>query len=82
MSPYHLRNNNSFKRSGINSVLHSTELVSYLSPKIWDFVLNELKNLNLSILSNSKSKGGSLKDVHVEYAKYIYDNIKIWFSVK
>ena len=41
MSPYGLRNNNSFKRK--NSVLHGTESVSYLGPKIWDLALNEIK---------------------------------------
>ena len=60
VSPYDLRNNNSFKRRRLNSAWHDTESVSYLG-----------LNLNLSMLSNSKSKGGSLNDVHAEYAKYI-----------
>ena len=64
VSPYDLRNNNSFKRRRVNSVWHGTESVSYLGPKIWDLVPNEM-------VSNSKSKDGYLKDVHAEYAKYI-----------
>ena len=74
MSPNaHLRSNNSFKGSRVDSVWHDNESVSCLGPKIWDLVPNEVKEseLNLSMFSNSKSKGGSLKDVHVEYAKYI-----------
>ena len=43
MSPYGLRNNNSFKRRRVNSVSHGTESESYLGPKIWDLVANEIK---------------------------------------
>ena len=42
VSPYDLRNNNSFKRRRVNSVWHDNELVSYLGPKIWDLVPNEI----------------------------------------
>ena len=42
MSPYDLRNN-SFKRRRVNSVWHGSESVSYLGPKIWDLVPNEIK---------------------------------------
>ena len=38
MSPSVLRNNNSFKRNRVNSVWHSTELVSCLSLKILDLI--------------------------------------------
>ena len=48
---------------------------------MWDLVPNEIKNFNLSRLSNSKAKDGFLKDSHAEYPKYIlgkwvYSNIK------
>ena len=43
MSPYDLRNNNSFKRRIVNSVWHGTESVSYLGPKIRDLVPSEIK---------------------------------------
>ena len=43
MSSYDLRNNNSFKRRRVKSVWHGTESVSYLDPKIWDLVPNEIK---------------------------------------
>ena len=46
MSPYDLRNNNSFKRRRVNSVWHGTELVSYLVPNLWDLVPNEIKESN------------------------------------
>ena len=70
MSCYDLHNNDLFKRR-VNSVWHGSELVSYLSPKIWDLVPNEMKESESHNVSNSKSKDGSLKDVHAEYAKYI-----------
>ena len=71
MISYDLRNNNSFKRRRVKSVWYGTESVSFLGPKIWDLVPNEIKNLNLSMVLNSKSKDGSLKDAHAEYPKYI-----------
>ena len=43
MSPYDLRNNNSFKRRRKNALRHGTELVSYLGPKIWNLVPEEIK---------------------------------------
>ena len=43
MSSYDLRNDYSFKRRRVNSVWHGTKLVSYLGPKIWDLVPNEIK---------------------------------------
>ena len=42
-NPYHLRNNNPFKRRRVNSVWNGTKLMSYLGPKIWDLVPNEIK---------------------------------------
>ena len=71
MSSYDLRNNNSFKRRRVKSVWHGTELVSYLGPKIWDLVPNEIKESESLNGFKFKSKDGSLKDVHAEYAKYI-----------
>ena len=43
MIPYDLHDNNSFKRMTVNSFWHSTESVSFLGPKIWDLVSNEIK---------------------------------------
>ena len=43
MGSHDLRNNNSCKRRRVNSVWHGTESVSYLGPKIWDLVPNEIK---------------------------------------
>ena len=43
MIPYDLHDNNSFKRMRVNSFWHSTESVSFLGPKIWDLVSNEIK---------------------------------------
>ena len=43
MIPYDLRNYNSFKRRRVNFVWHGTEQLSYLAPKMWDLVYNEMK---------------------------------------
>ena len=52
-----------FRPGGLSSVWHGTESVSYLDPKLQDFIPTEIKNLNMSMLSNLKLKDGSLKDV-------------------
>ena len=70
MSPSDVHNKNSFKRSRVNSIWRGTELVSYLGPRIWDLVPNELKESDLPMFSNSKLKDGSLNDAHTEYVKY------------
>ena len=56
MSPYDLRNNNSFKRMRVNFVWHATESMSYLGPKIWDLVSNEIKESQSLDASKSKIK--------------------------
>ena len=43
MSSYDLCNENSFKRRRVNCAWHGTESVTYLGPKIWDLVTNEIK---------------------------------------
>ena len=40
------------------------------------------RNLNISMLSNSKSKGWSLKDVYLEYTKYILGNGSLYWHKK
>ena len=70
MSSYDLRNNNSFKRRRVKSVWHGTESVSYLGPKIWDLVPNEIKESKSLNAFKFKIEGGSLKNVLVKYAKY------------
>ena len=39
----YLSNSKEKERRRVNSVWHGTELVSYLCPKIWDLVPNEIK---------------------------------------
>ena len=70
ISPCDLHNDNSLQRRRVSSVWHGTESVSYIGPKMWDLVPTEKKNLNPSTLSNSKSKGRSLNNIHVGYGKY------------
>ena len=43
ISPYDLINKNAFKNRKGNSVWHGTKSMSYLGPKIWDLVPNEIK---------------------------------------
>ena len=68
---YDLRNNNSFQRRKVSSVWRDTESVFYLGQAMWDLIPK------FRILSNSESNGGSLKDVHEEYAKYILGRLDL-----
>ena len=42
---YEIRNPSEFARPNVRSVFNGTESISFLGPKIWDFVPNELKQL-------------------------------------
>ena len=86
MSPYELRNNNSFKRRRLNFVWHGTELVSYLGPNIWDLVPNKIKESE-SLNGFKFQKMGpwrmSMKNMqNIYWASRAYNNIKNWFLVK
>ena len=88
MSSYDLRNNNSFKRRIVNSVWHGTESVSYLGPKIWDLVSNEIKESeSLSgfkfKIKRSVPEGCLCRicKIHVGQVGFII-TLKNWFLVK
>ena len=44
-SSYSLRGNNVLTRRRVNSVRYGTETVSFLAPKIWDILPNDIKAL-------------------------------------
>ena len=46
-NPYTLRHNSQFFRCPLKTVYHGTESISNLEPKIWDLVLNNLKEINI-----------------------------------
>ena len=85
MSSYDLRNNNSFKRRRVKSVWHGTELVSYLGPKIWDLVPNEIKeseSLNGFKFKIERWVPEGWMSMHnmqnISCASRVYNNIKNW----
>ena len=54
---YNLRGNNPFYIRRVNSVYHGTESLSFLGPKIWDLVPNEIKTSeSLDIFKNKIKK--------------------------
>ena len=54
---YNLRKLSQFYRPKVNSVYNGTESVSFLGPKIWDLVPNELKDIgNLSAFKKAIKK--------------------------
>ena len=46
---YNIRRNDSFKKRQVQSVYHSTELLSFLGPKMWDLVPLELNPRHIQI---------------------------------
>ena len=55
--PYNLRSENSFMSRLVNSVYHGTESLSFLGPKIWEQVLQEIKGSeNIAILKSEIKK--------------------------
>ena len=42
-SSYNLRRNDTFEKRQVHYVYHSTELLSFLGPKVWDLVPVEFK---------------------------------------
>ena len=63
MSPYDLRNNNSFKSKRVNSVWHGTESVSYLGPKIKEKVTRRRSTKRLKHTGNILKKNLQLTGV-------------------
>ena len=54
---YNLRKLSQFYRPKVNSVYNGTESVSFLGPKIWDLVPNELKDIgNLAAFKKAIKK--------------------------
>ena len=50
-APYYLRDKNELYSRNPKTVAYGTESVSFMAPKIWSIVPQELKTLNLYILS-------------------------------
>ena len=51
-APYYLRDKNTLHSRNPKTVAYGTESVSFMAPKIWSIVPQELKNSHLYILSN------------------------------
>ena len=70
--PYNLRSENSFMSRQVNSVYHGTESLSFLGPKIWEQVPQEIKESENIAIFKSKIKNGHLHIVRVDYAVLIF----------
>ena len=46
---YNLRKLSQFYRPKVNSIQNDTKRLSFLGPKIWDLVPNELESLSVSV---------------------------------
>ena len=55
--PYNFRRSDTLQRQRLNSVRHGTESISFLGPKIWDFVPSDIKlSQSLSIFKRKIKK--------------------------
>ena len=68
---YRLRNNTDFLSKNVHSVRYGTESLSYLGPKIWSLVPDDIKN-RLPYLK-AKFKNGYLKIAPAGYVKLTYN---------
>ena len=74
---YHLRGNNFLERGRVKSVRYGTESISFLAPKIWETLPNDIKYPDtLEIFKTKIKKVGSSRIPHVDYVKSIYIYIK------
>ena len=69
---YDLRSNSNFAVSNVKSVFHGSESISYLSPKIWDIVPLELKELTGLNAFKKVLKNGNQKIVLAGYVSNTY----------
>ena len=65
---YNFRSDVNFTSYNVRSVHYGTETISFLGPRIWAQVPNEIKT---SIFLNIRLKHGYQKIVHAEFAKYM-----------
>ena len=66
-SHYNLRRCNNFRIPSIRTVYHGSESISFLGPKIWNILPDEIKQQT----SLSSLKSGSHKIVHADCAKFM-----------
>ena len=69
---FDLRSNPNFAVSNVKSVFHGSESTSYLSPKIWDTVPLELKELTSLNPFQKVLKNGNQKIVLAGYLSSTY----------
>ena len=69
---YDLRSNSNFAVSNVKSFFHGSESISYLSPKIWDIVPLELKELTSLNAFKKVLKNGNQKIVLAGYVSNTY----------
>ena len=60
---YHLKRNKQFLVDPIHSIFNGSESASYLSPKIWEQILTEIKNKGSLIVFKKNRNGNPLTAV-------------------
>ena len=69
---YNLRSGSQFHQPSANTVWNGQDTISYLVPKIWNMVPEEMKQNHLYLLSKEKLSNGSPTTVSVGYVKTTY----------
>ena len=68
--PYDLRQDVSFRSYNVKTLLYGTEMLSYLGPKIWNWVVSDIRDCAKEKKFSKRLKNGNQIDVHEGYAKY------------
>ena len=73
--PYNLRRNDSFNIRRVHSVRNGTESLSYLGPKIWNILPNEIKSANSLKIFKTKIKNWIPKNCPCRLCKSYIPNV-------
>ena len=69
--PYDLRMRNKLYASNLKTVRYSTETISFLSPKVWSLIPQNIKDSARFLLCFKKTLENGNPTAHVVYAKHL-----------
>ena len=78
---YGLRKNSQFTIPPVRTVYHGSESISFLGPKIYNILTNWLKIAKSIEAFKKQMKIGSLKIIHVSFARFMFKMSVLFKSI-
>ena len=81
---YNLRGGNKLKSNTVKTICYGTESISYLTPKVWEQVPDEIKNsrsLNISKNQNMDPKFMPMQNLQNLYSKFRLHKLSVCFML-